>query len=301
MDPLPGHRPCTKPTWRRRATTKSAMSSASSTGVSPCTLWPASSTARSARWGTDGGARPRRCRPPPTVAASPGPASTGTLSRSTASQRFANRGPASASPAAGSPRFKVPGVAPHPSPVLLLDGVVQDPPAKRRDGPRRVVLDRPGQDRVESPENWLGPRTKSVMAFAFSALTPGVTSTSTSSPDQLRVSVGKRQGRHPPIDIPITAPAPGASASMTTATSSAVVGRFRPTWRGPSECPWPGRSMAKSGRAKAKATVSQVWAFWAPPWRKHQLRVLLTPDERSSVGGRHPSAPSGAPTVGGPP
>ncbi len=71
----------------------------------------------------------------------------------------------------------------------------------------------------------------------------------------------------PPSDMPTTTRARGAWAATTAATSSArFIGLYAPSAR-QSECPWPGRSTATAGRPSANATVSQVWAFWAPPWR----------------------------------
>ena len=43
-------------------------------------------------------------------------------------------------------------VAPDPRAVVLLHGVVQDPPPQRRLGARRVVLDRAGEQVVEAGE-----------------------------------------------------------------------------------------------------------------------------------------------------
>src|ERR687897_2264852 len=54
-----------------------------------------------------------------------------------------------------SPR-PVAGVAPHPTPVLALDGVVQDPAAQGRHGARGVELDGAGEQVVEAGEA-LGP------------------------------------------------------------------------------------------------------------------------------------------------
>ena len=52
---------------------------------------------------------------------------------------------------------------------------------------------------------------------------------------------------------------------MVSARSAALARTSSDPWRPPSEWPWPGRSMATSGRPRDSATVSQVWAFWAPP------------------------------------
>ena len=57
----------------------------------------------------------------------------------------------------------------------------------------------------------------------------------------------------------------------------------------------PGRSMATSGRSRASATVSHVWAFCAPPWRRTMLGRRGAPDERaerpSAVAHHHRLAP----------
>ncbi len=72
----------------------------------------------------------------------------------------------------------------------------------------------------------------------------------------------------PPSDMPTTIAASGASARIATSTSSAFSrGPNGPSSRW-SEWPWPGRSTATSGRPSASATVSQVWAFCAPPWMR---------------------------------
>ena len=68
-----------------------------------------------------------------------------------------------------------------------------------------------------------GPSTKSVIALAFWAFTPGVMSTSSN----LRTSCGWRTASSieviPPIDMPTTSCASGASWATTTATSSAML------------------------------------------------------------------------------
>ena len=87
---------------------------------------------------------------------------------------------------------------------------------------------------------------------------------------------------------------------MHTATSSAIDpgsrARLSP---GQSECPCPGRSMAASGRSRASATVSQVWAFWPPPWRN---TICGASDPHNRALTRRPGATSthSRRTVGGP-
>ena len=161
-------------------------------------------------------------------------------------------------------------VAPHPAAVVLLHGVVEDAPAQRRLGAGGVELDRAGEELVEARRTSPGPSTNADDGLGLARpSTPGVTSTSTSRADQLGVLVGEGQRRScPPSDMPTTASASGASAAIAAAMSSALAcdvqaARAMP----PSEWPWPGRSMATSGRPRARATVSHVWAFWAPPCR----------------------------------
>ncbi len=105
------------------------------------------------------------------------------------------------------------------------------------------------------------------MSELFSRVTPGVMSMRAS----LATSSGWARARAievaPPSDIPTTIRAVGARAPMTTATSSAMARGLRTASSpGQSECPCPGRSTATSGRSRARATVSQVWAFCPPPW-----------------------------------
>ena len=51
--------------------------------------------------------------------------------------------------------------------------------------------------------------------------------------------------------------------------------RARSASPGQSEWPCPGRSTATSGRPRARATVSQVWAFWPPPWMSTSSAVAV--------------------------
>ncbi len=87
---------------------------------------------------------------------------------------------------------------------------------------------------------------------------------------------------------------------MTTATSSAMArGLSTASSPGQSEWPCPGRSTATRGRSRARATVSQVWAFWPPPWMK---TTSAGPVPHTSALIRRPGATStnSRRTVGGP-
>ena len=141
---------------------------------------------------------------------------------------------------------------------------------RRSDASERVGLCSIVRARISSKlANVAGPRTKSVIALALSRSTPGVMSTSTS----LRTRSERRSARamavSPPRDMPTT-----ARGIRRQHGDRLCRHRWRATRRGgarrrtaaPSEWPCPGRSTATSGRSRARATVSQVWAFWAPPW-----------------------------------
>ena len=112
-------------------------------------------------------------------------------------------------------------MTPHPTPVVELDRVVQDP--RRSDETLRVGLNSVVLARRSSNlGNVAGPFTKSTMWRACSALRPGSTSTSTT----LRTRSGAISVRaivvRPPYDIPTTPRASGARALMATATSPAA-------------------------------------------------------------------------------
>ena len=150
--------------------------------------------------------------------------------------------------------------------------------------------------------NVAGPRTKSRIALAFSPVTPGVTSTSTSD----RTSSGATSVRaievSPPSDMPTTPRASGARRRTASARSGASSsGRLRPSaGAAASEWPWPGRSTATSGRSSARATVSQVWAFCAPPWTStssgsdvpHTSALTRRPSSSSTSSRRTAGGPS---------
>jgi hypothetical protein len=113
-----------------------------------------------------------------------------------------------------------------------------------------------------------GPFTKSTMCWDRSPLRPGRTSTRTTLRTSSGASLANAMVVRPPSDMPTTASASGAISRTAAATSSAFPSTLSsPSGRvrGPSEWPWPGRSTATRGRPSARATVSQVWAFCAPP------------------------------------
>ena len=88
----------------------------------------------------------------------------------------------------------------------------------------------------------------------------------------------------PPSDMPDHgARRSGPGRAMAAATSVGVAGRQLAAGRspGPSEWPWPGRSMATSGRPRARATVSHVWAFWAPPCSSTSSGSAVAPHQRA--------------------
>ena len=87
----------------------------------------------------------------------------------------------------------------------------------------------------------------------------------------------------PPSDMPTTAGRLGRQRADRHGDVGGVARRGRaPAVRAPpSEWPWPGRSMATSGRPSARATVSHVWAFWAPPWRSTSSGGAVAPHQRA--------------------
>ena len=106
------------------------------------------------------------------------------------------------------------------------------------------------------------------MGSALAWSTPGVTSTIARRRTSSGCCAARQMAVSPPSDIPTTRSAAGASSRTTVATSSARwAGQYEWSSR-QSEWPWPGRSTQSSGRSSARATVSQVWAFWAPPWMR---------------------------------
>ena len=267
--------------------TKSAMRAASSSGRSPCTLWPAPSTTTTSAAGW-------RRRSSATSASSttgetpPRTRSNGTSTCDRTSQSGEGGGSSSsagrlAASGCGPPP---PVVVPGPRAVRQGVGVVEDPAPERRLAAGRVVLDRPGQDGVEARRSVCGPSTKSMMACALRRLTPGVMSTSTSR----RTSSGHRAASAvavmPPSDMPTTAAAWGARRSTALRDRLGQVVRAVGAVVAPAEWPCPGRSKATSGRSRARATVSHVCAFIARAVEEHELR-------RADVG-PHTSALEGA-------
>ena len=105
-----------------------------------------------------------------------------------------------------------------------------------------------------------------MIGSALASSVPGVTSTTANRRTRSGWRADRQSAVRPPSDMPTTMRGMGASERRATATSSASWGGEY-SWSGrQSEWPWPGRSTATSGRSSASATVSQVWAFWAPPW-----------------------------------
>ena len=159
-------------------------------------------------------------------------------------------------------------VAPHPAAVVALLGVVQDAAPQRRLGAGRVVLDRAGEEVVEAVEA-LGPVDELGDGRRLLLVDPGRDVDEHDLAHELgRVVRRARCVVMPPSDMPTTACASGASARIADRDVLGVGLRRRamPS-RPPSEWPWPGRSMATSGRSSASATVSHVCAFCAPPCR----------------------------------
>ena len=139
---------------------------------------------------------------------------------------------------------------------------------RRNDDTERVGLNWTVRSRISSKvANVSGPDRKAAMSDVLSPSTPGVMSTSRSRCTRCGCRVARAIEVAPPSDIPTTARASGAKRPTTWATSSAMeeVSSHAESW-GQSECPWPGRSTARSGRSSARATVSHVWAFCPPPW-----------------------------------
>ena len=66
-----------------------------------------------------------------------------------------------------------------------------------------------------------------------------------------------------------------------------------------SECPCPGRSTATSGRSSARATVSHVWAFWAPPCTSTRSGSA-SPHTRALTRRPSPASTNSRRTAGGP-
>ena len=140
---------------------------------------------------------------------------------------------------------------------------------RRSDDTERVGLNCTVRSRISSKLSKLsGPEMNCAIGAALSRSTPGVTSTSVTRRTRCGACELSAIVVSPPSDMPTTIRASGASAPIVTATSVAFSrGENGPSARW-SEWPCPGRSIATSGRSSASATVSQVWAFCAPPCRR---------------------------------
>ena len=168
-------------------------------------------------------------------------------------------------------------VAPGPGAVGQRLGVVEHAAAEARLRARRVELRSSARGCASKDSNVSGPDTKAMMSAAFSRLTPGVTSTSSSR--------RTRSGRRP-------ASAAAVSPPRLMPTTTVGVGRQRRDRLGDGRGVRPtggsrARRSSRSGRgrggrrrgsagSRARATVSHVCAFWAPPCSEHDLgRVAL--------------------------
>ena len=123
------------------------MMVASSSGRSPCTLWPAPSTPMTF---ADGWRRSSSATSSSSTTdqARPRTSKTGTPSRETASQRSGELGVRAGARGLGAEA----GVAPDPAAVLALDRVVQDAASQRGLGPARIVLDGAREQVIEAVE-----------------------------------------------------------------------------------------------------------------------------------------------------
>ena len=138
-------------------------------------------------------------------------------------------------------------------------------PRRRDDSERPGLCSIVRASRSSKLSKLAGPLMKLVIGAAFSAFTPGVTSTSTSARTSSGAWAASARDDTPPRDMPTTPRASGASSAMTVARSRPLLRAEMEPSGPPSEWPCPGRSIARSGRPSARATVSQVWAFCAPP------------------------------------
>ena len=113
---------------------------------------------------------------------------------------------------------------------------------------------------------------------------------------------GEGERGEPPSDMPDDGVGVGRQRLRSTSATSAALpcGPAACRRRRPSEWPWPGRSTATSGRPSASATVSHVWAFWAPPWQEHELGGPVAPHQRAERAGRRRPRPASRRTAGGP-
>ena len=113
-----------------------------------------------------------------------------------------------------------------------------------------------------------------------------------------RAAIGRQAAeRHADDGRRVGAPA----ARIAAATSSAMArGPSSRASRRQSECPWPGRSIATSGRPRASATVSHVWAFWAPPCSSTSSGGAVAPHQGAELDARRPPATDCRRTPAGP-
>ena len=184
-------------------------------------------------------------------------------------------------------------VAPHPAAVLALEGVVQDAAPQGRLRAGRVELDRAGEQLVEVGEA-LGPVDEGDDGACAWPVDPGVTSTSTTRRTRSGCVVGQRDRGQPAERH--ARPRPGRRArgpGSPRATSAALRRTPRLPSRGPVGVAVAGQvdGHERAGRGPC-ATVSQVWAFWAPPCSEHQLGRRVAPHQRARAGGRGPTSTS---------
>ena len=127
-----------------------SISRASSTGVSPCTLWPASATCSIRAAGHRRRSSVSSASSTTDCSRIPRTSMSGTSMVDTMSQSEPNswRGAGLAGVRAGPE----PGVAPHPGTVLELHRVMQDAPPQGRLRAGRVELDGAGEEIVEAGE-----------------------------------------------------------------------------------------------------------------------------------------------------
>ena len=158
-------------------------------------------------------------------------------------------------------------VAPHPAAVVALQRVVEDAAPQRRLRAGGVELDGAGEQLVEVGEA-LGPVDEGDDGGGARSLDLGRDVDEHDAAHELGVLVGQRDrwsARR--ATCPRRRCASGASSPDHGGDVGGVAPHAEAALRpGRRSARGPGRSMATSGRPSAMATVSQVWAFWAPPW-----------------------------------
>ena len=175
-------------------------------------------------------------------------------------------------------------VVPFPRAVVELVGVVQDAAAQRRLAAGRVVLDRPGQEGVEARRSSAGPSTKSMIAFAFCAGSPRGDVDEHQPADQLGPARRQHDRRHAaratcrrsagglrgePLDGDRDVARPGSPGGRCCRRAS-------------SECPWPGRSTATSGRSEGQGDRVPGVGVHRRAVEEHELRrPASAPHERA--------------------